>query len=121
MRRRASALVALALAGCSQPTGPELVISGEQLYNQYCARCHGVDGVPTEAAPTASSLADPGVVERLSDEAMKGVIRGGRGQMPGFGDRFTDATLQVFVAYVRSLPARAGAPTAEAPPASATP
>jgi mono/diheme cytochrome c family protein len=105
MRRpRASALVALALAGCTQATGPELEISGEQLYNQYCARCHGVDGVPTEAAPTASSFADPRVVERLSDEAIKGIIRAGRGQMPGFGDRFTEATLQVFAAYVRSLP-----------------
>lgn len=116
-RRRASALVVLALAGCTQPTGPELVISGEQLYNQYCARCHGVDGVPTAAAPTASSFADPRVVERLSDETMKGVIRSGRGQMPGFGDRFTEATLQVMVAYVRSLP---GSP-AEAPADPAAP
>jgi mono/diheme cytochrome c family protein len=110
-RRRASALVALALAGCSQPTGPELAISGEQLYNQYCARCHGVDGVPTQAAPTASSFADPGVIERLNDESMKGVIRAGKGQMPGFGEHFTEVTLQVMVAYVRSLPGR----TAEAP------
>jgi mono/diheme cytochrome c family protein len=119
MRRRASALVALvlALAGCTQPTGPELAISGEQLYNQYCARCHGVDGVPTAAAPTSSSFADPGVVERLSDETMKGVIRSGRGQMPGFGDRFTEAALQVMVAYVRTLPA----PPAEAPAGAAAP
>jgi mono/diheme cytochrome c family protein len=117
LRRRASALVALALAGCTQPTGPELEISGQQLYNQYCARCHGVDGVPTEAAPTSSSFADRAVVERLTDESMKGVIRAGRGQMPGFGDRFTDATLQVFVAYVRSLPAaKAEAPATPAAP-----
>ena len=127
-RRRACTLVALALAGCTQPAGPELPISGEQLYNQYCARCHGVDGVPTAEAPTASSFADPAVVERLSDESMKGVIRAGRGQMPGFGDRFTDATLQVFVAYVRSLPPAPGGqgqapkqPSAEAPMAPATP
>jgi mono/diheme cytochrome c family protein len=116
-RRRACTLVALALAGCTQATGPELVISGEQLYNQYCARCHGVDGVPTKEAPTSSSFADPAVVEALSDETMKGVIRAGRGQMPGFGDRFTDVTLQVFVAYVRSLPkAPAEAPAAPAAP-----
>lgn len=112
--RRACALVALGLvlAGCTQPTGPEIDISGEQLYNQYCARCHGVDGVPTEAAPTSSSFADPGVVERLTDEAIKGVIRSGRGQMPGFGDRFTEATLQVLAAYLRSLPAGGSAPPA---------
>jgi mono/diheme cytochrome c family protein len=115
-RRRAPALVALALAGCTSTTGPELEISGKQLYDQYCARCHGVDGVPTAAAPTASSLADPAVVERLSDETMKGVIRAGKGQMPGFGDRFTDATLQVFAAYVRSLSRAEAEAPAQAPP-----
>lgn len=117
MRRLgACTLLALALAGCTQPTGPELPISGEQLYNQYCARCHGVDGVPTAEAPTASSFADPAVAQRLSDEGIKGVIRMGRGQMPGFGDRFTEATLQVFAAYVRNL-ARAGAESPAAPAA----
>lgn len=106
-------LVLLALAGgCTQPTGPEVPISGEQLYNQYCARCHGVDGVPTKDAPTASSFADARFVGTLSDEGMKGVIRSGRGQMPGFGEQFTEATLQVLVAYVRSLPERAAAPAA---------
>ncbi|MCX4241063.1 c-type cytochrome [Paraliomyxa miuraensis] len=111
--RRAVALLALWLAGgCTQPAGPERPISGKQLYEQYCARCHGEAGIPTKDAPTASSLADAAFVERLSDEGIKGVIRAGRGQMPGFGDRFTDATLQVLVAHVRSLPGQA----AEAPP-----
>lgn len=109
-RAAASALVAFAFAaGCSQPTGPEKNIDGERLFNQYCARCHGSEGIPTEAAPTASSLANATHVESLSDESMKGVIRAGRGQMAGFGDRFTDATLQVLVAYIRSLPAKAKA------------
>lgn len=100
-----SALLVLTIAGgCSQPTGPEHEISGRVLFNQYCARCHGSDGVPTAMAPTASSLADAKVVERLSDESIKGVIRAGKGQMPGFGDTFTDATLQVLTAYVRALP-----------------
>ena len=89
--RRLRVLPAFALVlgwGCSQPTGPEHPIEGKRLYDQYCARCHGVDGVPTKEAPTASSFADPQVVERLSDESIKGVIRGGKGQMPGFGELF---------------------------------
>ena len=119
-RRAPTALVLVLAAGCSQPTGPEHEIEGKRLYDQYCARCHGADGVPTKDAPTASSFADAAFVERLSDESMKGVIRGGRGQMPGFGDRFTDATLQVMVAYVRELPGKAaggGAAEAKALPA----
>lgn len=118
-RRRAPTALALVLAaGCSQPTGPEHEIEGKRLYDQYCARCHGTDGVPTKEAPTASSFADAAFVSRLSDESMKGVIRAGRGQMPGFGDRFTEATLQVMVAYVRTLPAgTAAGAKAEAPAA----
>jgi len=108
LRPGALALILLAMPGCAQPTGPEHQISGEHLFNQYCARCHGVDGVPTKDAPTASSFASAAVVDRLSDEAIKGVIRKGKGQMPGFGDSFTDATLQVFVAYVRTLPQGGG-------------
>ncbi|MCA9652154.1 MAG: cytochrome c [Myxococcales bacterium] len=114
--RRLRVLPAFALVlgwGCSQPTGPEHPIEGKRLYDQYCARCHGVDGVPTKEAPTASSFADPQVVERLSDESIKGVIRGGKGQMPGFGDRFTDGTLQVMVAYLRRLPGSGGEAPAE--------
>ena len=117
-RCRASLLLVLAsaLAGCSQPTGPEQAIEGERLFNQYCARCHGVDGNPTKEAPTANSFAVAANIEKLSDETIKGVIRGGKGQMPGFGDRFTEATLQVFTAYVRSLPGKASEPAAKPAP-----
>ncbi|MEM9455257.1 MAG: cytochrome c [Myxococcota bacterium] len=112
-------VLALIIAGgCSQPTGPEHEISGQVLFSQYCARCHGNDGVPTAAAPTASSLADARIVERLSDESIKGVIRAGKGQMPGFGETFTDATLQVLAAYVRTLP-QGGEGGASSPEAAA--
>lgn len=108
LRPCAAAVFALMVGACAQPTGPEHQISGERMFNQYCARCHGIDGVPTKDAPTASSFASAAVVERLSDEKIKGVIRKGQGQMPGFGERFTEATLQVFVAYVRTLPEGGG-------------
>ncbi|MEM7157377.1 MAG: cytochrome c [Myxococcota bacterium] len=118
MPRRCAPLLlvpALTLAGCAQPTGPEQSIEGERLFNQYCARCHGTDGVPTKEAPTASSFAVAANIEKLSDETIKGVIRGGKGQMPGFGDRFTEATLQVFTAYVRSLPGKTESESAAQP------
>ncbi len=100
------ALALATLAGCSQAAGPEREIVGAQLYTQYCARCHGADGTPAATAATSPSFAVEANVARLTDEGIKGVIRAGRGTMPGFGDRFTEASLQVIVAYVRTLPGR---------------
>lgn len=115
MLRCAVALLVLAcplLAGCKEATGPEREISGKQLYDQYCARCHGLDGsgIGDDEGRQAKPLNDPRVMAQLSDEAIKGVIMAGRpggpGQpplMPAFGDVFTEARLMVLVAYVRSL------------------
>ncbi len=105
--------VALVGAGCGDPTGPEREISGEQLYNQYCARCHGVDGRGVSSQPAARDrLSDPRIVGMMSDEYISGVIRGGKPpNMPAFRGEFTDATLMVLVAYVRSLSGTTGAHT----------
>ncbi len=91
-------------AACGEATGPEREISGQQLYEQYCARCHGADGRPTPEQPQARNLADRRIVDALSDEAIFMIVQRGREPgMPAFGDQFTEASLSVLVAYVRSL------------------
>jgi cbb3-type cytochrome c oxidase subunit III len=100
----------LALAGCSEVTGPERTIDGEQLYNQNCARCHGMDGRGLPEQPQARDLSDVRVMQNLSDEQIKRTIQMGRPPtMPAFGDQFTEASLMVLVAYVRSLSGSTGA------------
>jgi mono/diheme cytochrome c family protein len=90
--------------GCQETTGPEREISGQILYEQYCARCHGTTGRPVPEQPQARDLSDKRIVDTISDESMKGVIRNGRPPgMPAFREQFTDASLSVLVAYVRSL------------------
>ena len=111
---RASILLAscFALGGCSDPTGPETPISGQHLYEQYCARCHGSDGAGTAESPgSAGKLNNAARMGNLSDEQVMGIIRAGRPgpqpgmpvAMPGFADQFTEAKLMVLTAYVRQL------------------
>lgn len=111
--------VALVNVGCGDPTGPEREISGEQLYNQYCARCHGPDGRGVPSQPAARDrLSDPRIMGMMSDEHIRGVILAGKPpNMPAFQGEFTDAALMVLVAYVRSLSGTTGA---HAPPADET-
>jgi mono/diheme cytochrome c family protein len=104
MRRFATAGLLLAIASCSEVTGPERTIDGEQIYNQYCARCHGFDGRGVPEQPQARDLSDVRVMQNLSDEQIKRTIQMGRPPaMPAFGDQFTEASLMVLVAYVRTL------------------
>jgi mono/diheme cytochrome c family protein len=97
-------LLVLATSACQETTGPVREISGQQLYEQYCARCHGVTGRPTQGQTQARDLSDRRVVDTISDEAFKGVVRNGRPPgMPAFREQFTDGALNVLIAYVRSL------------------
>jgi cytochrome c oxidase cbb3-type subunit 3 len=102
------ALMALAV-GCSQPSGPERELSGAKLYNQHCARCHGVDGKPVPEQAQARDLSDRRIVDTLRNDQIKRAIQMGRPPaMPAFGDRFTDAALEVLVAHVRGLSGSTG-------------
>lgn len=115
-------LAAVLLAGCNDPTGPKTEISGQQLYLQYCARCHGPSGAGVPDAEPGSPgflaaskpLNDPRRMKQLGDEHIMGVIRTGRmGQggtqvMPPFASEFTEAKLMVLTAYVRSLSGTGG-------------
>ncbi len=89
--------LSLVLAGCSSSTEDLL---GEDLYEQSCASCHGVDG----SGGILGSEIDGGSNTdlNLSDDQIAGVITVGPGNMPGFS-RLTAAQVQSLVAYVRSF------------------
>lgn len=100
------------LAACTDAAGPEQPMSGKQIYDRQCARCHGADGRPTKAAPTARDLTNRSYIDELGDKRIREAIMEGRppmtapGQtqmMPAFGNQFSEPELQVLVGYVRSL------------------
>jgi mono/diheme cytochrome c family protein len=111
---RSAPLLALSLSlslalACGETVGPEHDIDGQRMYEQYCARCHGLDGRPVPEQPQARNLSDRRIVDNISDQAIEMMIKNGREpSMPAFRDQFTEASLMVLVAYVRSLSGSAG-------------
>jgi mono/diheme cytochrome c family protein len=94
---------ALLAVGCKEPTGPEREISGAKIFAQNCARCHGRDGKGLPEVSGVRDLTDPGYMSSLSDERLRRVIRMGKPpNMPAFS-HFSEPTLKVLIAYVRSL------------------
>ena len=101
----------IGLGGCSNAAGPEQPMSGEQLYNRQCARCHGVDGRPTKAAPTARDLTNRSYIDSLGNKSIRAAIMAGRPVgapadqqvMPAFGNQFSEPELELLIGHVRSL------------------
>jgi quinoprotein glucose dehydrogenase len=79
---------------------------GEQLYQNNCSVCHGVNrgGSPPDF-PSLVSIGD-----QLSDQQIADTIRQGGGRMPSFGN-FDDGQLKALIGYLK----QAGSPDNTAP------
>ena len=85
------------------------VAQGQALYIERCQSCHGPDLRGTGTLP---SLVD--VTGRLSLDALREVISGGRQAMPPFRD-FTNVQMEAVIAYLGSAAAGRGGRGAAAP------
>lgn len=95
-------------SGCKKTTRNTPVARGEGIFIRTCASCHGADGRAGARVGTAKAknLADPKLFERLGEQGVKDVIRGGRGAMPSYGGVLDEQDLNDLVAYLRTLPGR---------------
>ena len=73
--------------------------SGEQVYADSCAQCHGGDG----QGGIGPQLADGAVAESLSEQEQIDVITNGRDNMPAFGDGLSAEEIQAVTDFTRGL------------------
>ena len=95
MRLAGSVLALLLLAACG---GPAADASGEEIYDQVCARCHGNDlggRVGPALGPDSDAASAP-------DEYLYTTITRGRGSMPSFSRTLDEGQIDRVVSYVRS-------------------
>lgn len=98
--RQVSAIVtiALTLTACSLGR-PAEDATGEEIYAQLCARCHGADlagGVGPTLGPGSPSAEEP-------DDFLEFTIGNGRGRMPSFESSLDEAQLDRLVGYIREV------------------
>jgi mono/diheme cytochrome c family protein len=79
--------------------------AGDQTYKAKCAMCHGPDGTastPTGKAMKVPSFKDPGAVKD-SDAVLIAITKDGKGKMPAYNGKLTDAQIKDVVVYIRTL------------------
>ncbi|MGA2205236.1 MAG: cytochrome c [Terracidiphilus sp.] len=79
--------------------------SGEAIYKAKCQSCHGAEGTPNPGIAKmmgVKPLSDPSV-KSLSEAQMIADTTNGKGKMPAFKGKLTDAQIKDSVAYFRTF------------------
>lgn len=79
--------------------------TGEELYKTKCAVCHAADGSgnsPAGKKMEVKSFSAPEVAKN-SDAAWTDITKNGKGKMPGYAGKLTDAQINDVIKYIRGL------------------
>jgi cytochrome c6 len=93
----------LAIAACTLPTFAQN--TGAATYTSKCQMCHGADGTgstPAGKAMKAPSFLSPAAVKE-SNADLVATTKNGKGKMPAYAGKLTDAEIKDVIAHVRTL------------------
>jgi cytochrome c6 len=79
--------------------------TGADTYKAKCQMCHAADGggdTPAGKAMKALPFNSPDVL-KASDSDLIAIVKNGKGKMPAFDGKITDAQIKDVVAYIRTL------------------
>ncbi len=106
--------MALAVVACAPIASAADFGSAPQLYQQYCASCHGKTGngngpVGTFLTPRPRDFADCKVMKQITDKTLFDAIKNGGASvgvspnMPAWGSSLNDQQIQQMVKYLRQF------------------
>jgi len=78
--------------------------SGADTYKGKCAMCHGQDGMAS--GPAGKAMNVPAVTApafKAPDADLIAVTKSGKGKMPAYAGKLTDAQIKDAIAYLRTL------------------
>jgi cytochrome c6 len=101
-RVRMAGVVLLALSAVAPALAQD---SGKATYDAKCKSCHGASGMADTGAGKAMKVkpaSDPDV-KNMTEDQMIAVVTDGKGKMPAYKGKLTDAQIKDSVAYYRTF------------------
>lgn len=90
-----------------RPADQQSIQSGQALFVESCAQCHGADGLGLPATTTQLGSDTPNLPQRLkshTDGDFHWKIRTGRGEMPAFEKDLSADEIWDIIHFIRSQP-----------------
>ena len=79
------------------------IASGEEMYNIFCAVCHGEDGDGKGSVPATGKFPQPPAYADLLPGEVYNIIRNGKNAMPSYAYQLTEKESWNITAYVLDL------------------
>jgi cytochrome c6 len=78
---------------------------GAAIYKGKCAMCHGPDGAGQTATGKAMKVRDlrSADVQKETEKDLTAVVTDGKGKMPPYKGKLTDAEIAAVVKYIKTL------------------
>jgi cytochrome c6 len=78
---------------------------GASLFKSKCAACHGADGTGSTPVGKSMKIRDfhSPDVQKQSDADLTQIITAGKGGMPSYKGKLTDAQIKDLVGYIRTM------------------
>lgn len=78
---------------------------GNDIFKAKCAACHGPDGKGGTSMAKAMGIKDLGGadIQKMSDAELNAAITNGKGKMPAYKGKLSDAQISELVSYIRTL------------------
>jgi mono/diheme cytochrome c family protein len=94
--------IRIALVGMVVLTSSATLLAQADVYKSKCAMCHGADG--TGNTPAGKAMKAPSFATLKASEAdMIAATKNGKGKMPAYAGKLTDAQIKDTVSYIRTL------------------
>jgi mono/diheme cytochrome c family protein len=78
--------------------------AGAVTYKAKCQMCHGADGQPTAAGKSMKALPlNSPELKKASTASLIASVTNGKGKMPAYAGKLTDAQIKEVVEYTRTL------------------
>ncbi|PYQ31770.1 MAG: cytochrome C [Acidobacteria bacterium] len=101
MKKTAVTLLILLIAVPVFAAGPD----GAAIFKSKCAMCHGPDGAGQTTMGKNLKLRDlrSADVQKQTDAELTKIISDGKGKMPAYKGKLTDAEIKALVAFIRTF------------------
>jgi cytochrome c6 len=106
-KRRVLSVIAIVLVSLFLPVAV-FADDGATIYKARCASCHGADGSGSTSMGKAMKLRDlrSAEVQKQTDKELFTVTADGKGKMPGYKAKLSEADINALVAFMRGLAAK---------------